>query len=74
MLGQPEGSSERHSTVGYFRVDNDERVQWFLSSRGAVFEGKPHLIAKMQDHDLWMAFFRDLDGNLRTLTSEVPRH
>ncbi len=32
----------------------------------------PHLIAKMSDHDLWMAFFRDSENNLLGLMSEVP--
>jgi methylmalonyl-CoA/ethylmalonyl-CoA epimerase len=34
-------------------------------------EGKPHLIAKLPDHELWMAFFRDPEGNLLALMSEV---
>ena len=44
-----------------------------LSSRGVAFEGKPHMIAKMPDHDLWMAFFRDPDRNLMALMCEVRR-
>jgi methylmalonyl-CoA/ethylmalonyl-CoA epimerase len=42
-------------------------------ARGVVSEGEPHLIARMPDHDLWMAFFRDPDRNLLALMSEVPR-
>ena len=42
-----------------------------LTTRGVIFEGKPHLIAKMPDHELWMAFFRDPDQNLLALMSEV---
>ena len=42
--------------------------------RGATFVDEPHLIAKLPDHELWMAFFRDPDGNLLlALMSEVPR-
>jgi methylmalonyl-CoA/ethylmalonyl-CoA epimerase len=44
-----------------------------LKSRGAVFESEPHLIAKMPNHDLWMAFLRDPERNLIGLMSEVPR-
>lgn len=29
------------------------------------------MIATMPDHELWMAFFRDPDGNLLALMSEV---
>jgi methylmalonyl-CoA/ethylmalonyl-CoA epimerase len=28
-----------------------------LQQRGVVFSSLPHLTAKMDDHDLWMAFF-----------------
>ena len=42
-----------------------------LSARGVAFEKEPELIAKMPDHDLWMAFFRDPDGNLLALMCEV---
>ena len=29
------------------------------------------MIARMSDHQLWMAFFRDSEGNLAALMSEV---
>jgi methylmalonyl-CoA/ethylmalonyl-CoA epimerase len=29
------------------------------------------MIAKMPDHELWMAFLRDTEGNLLALMSEV---
>jgi len=31
------------------------------------------MIARMPNHDLWMAFFRDVDNNLLALMSEVAR-
>src|SRR5262249_19864303 len=33
-----------------------------LTKRGVAFTLGPELIAKMDDHDLWMAFFTDPDG------------
>jgi len=36
-----------------------------------AFTREPHLIARMDDHELWMAFFRDVDGNVLALMSEV---
>jgi methylmalonyl-CoA/ethylmalonyl-CoA epimerase len=47
-----------------------------LSGRGVKFdgpEGKPHLIARMPDHDLWMAFFEDPDGHTLALMHEAPK-
>jgi len=42
-----------------------------LGSRGVEFVDEPHLIARLLDHELWMVFFRDPDGNLMGLMSEV---
>ena len=44
-----------------------------LTRRGVRFDGPPHLIAKMDDHDLWMAFFADPDGHTLALMQEAPK-
>ncbi len=74
MLALPEKPEFDHpASVIYYKVDNIQDTFETLSSRGVGFEGKPHLIARMQDHDLWMAFFRDVDNNLLALMSEVRK-
>src|SRR4030095_3808724 len=54
----------------YFRPDDMEESHATLGSRGVAFDGPPHLIAKMPDHDLWMVFFKDPDGNQLALMEE----
>jgi catechol 2,3-dioxygenase-like lactoylglutathione lyase family enzyme len=54
----------------YFKVDDIDRAYADLVSRGVVFRGAPHLIAKMPDHELWMAFFDDTEGNTLALMHE----
>ena len=71
MLSLPEKTAEGSSSVIYFKVADIQQAFQTLTSRGVVFEGEPHLIAKMPDHELWMAFFRDPDRNLLALMSEV---
>jgi methylmalonyl-CoA/ethylmalonyl-CoA epimerase len=44
-----------------------------LKQRHVTFTSEPHLIAKMDDHDLWMAFFEDPDGNILALMQEAPK-
>ena len=44
-----------------------------LELRGVVFASRPHLIAAMEDHDLWMAFFTDPDGHTLALMQEAPK-
>ena len=74
MLAVPEKPEFDHpGSIFYFKVADIQAVAATLGSRGVQFEGPPHLLAAMPDHDLWMAFFRDADGNLQALMSEVPR-
>jgi hypothetical protein len=43
-----------------------------LEAKGVSFIDKPHLIAPMEDHDLWMTFFKDPAGTL-ALMQEAPK-
>jgi catechol 2,3-dioxygenase-like lactoylglutathione lyase family enzyme len=71
MLSLPEKAAEGSSSVIYYKVADIQQAFQTLASRGVAFEGEPHFIAKMPDHELWMAFFRDPDRNLLALMSEV---
>lgn len=71
MLTPGEKASETYSSILYFKVDDIRNGYTTLKARGAEFEGEPRMIAKMPDHELWMAFFRDPDRNLLALMSEV---
>lgn len=62
---------EPRSSVIYYKVADIRSAFETLSTRGVSFEDEPHLVAKMPDHELWMTFFRDPDGNLLALMSEV---
>ena len=71
MLSSAAQESEHQDSVLYYRVD-DLQASWkAMVDRGAKNEKEPHLIAKMPDHDLWMAFVRDPDQRLIGLMSEV---
>lgn len=74
MLSVPEKPEFNHpASILYYRVGDIEAAHAELTARGVVFTDTPHLIAKMPDHDLWMAFFRDSEGNLLGLMCEKPR-
>ena len=74
MLSTPEKPEYDHpSSFIYYRVADIQRSYEILLSRGVHFEEKPTFVAPLQDHDLWMAFFRDADNNPLVLMSEVPR-
>ncbi len=72
MLDAPaKAQAENYSSVIYYKVPDLQAACETLSARGIVFEQVPQLVAKMPDHELWMAFFRDPDSNLLALMSEV---
>lgn len=73
MLSVSERPGETYSSILYFKVPDILQAHRTMAGRGVAFEGEPHLIARMPDHDLWMAFFRDPDRNLLALMSEAPR-
>jgi catechol 2,3-dioxygenase-like lactoylglutathione lyase family enzyme len=74
MLAVPENRELDHpSSTIYFRVRDIRATREELAGRGVPFEDEPHLIAELEDHELWMTFFRDPDRNYLGLMSEVPR-
>ncbi|HEV2147437.1 MAG TPA: VOC family protein [Longimicrobiaceae bacterium] len=74
MLALPEKPELDHpASILYYRVDDVHAAFAALTGRGVRAEGDPHLIARMPDHDLWMAFLRDTEDNVFALMGEVPR-
>ncbi len=72
MLSPPsEAEFDHPSSVLYFRVDDIREAHAELVRRGVVFRDQPHLVAKLPDHELWMTFFHDSEGNTLALMSEI---
>ena len=68
-------TSQGHTAIGansilYFKVSEVEATQADMVSRGAALERAPQLTARMPDHELWIGFLRDPDGNLVGLMEE----
>ena len=72
MLAVPQGlECGPGNSILYFRVPDIGAAHAGLLARGVDFERGPFRVAKMPDHELWMAFFRDVERNLLALMSEV---
>jgi methylmalonyl-CoA/ethylmalonyl-CoA epimerase len=72
MLGLPEDAEFDHpASILYYKVDDIQGTWAALEGRGADLRQPPHLLARMPDHELWMAFLRDSEGNTLALMSEV---
>ncbi|WP_276353394.1 VOC family protein [Cohnella caldifontis] len=73
LLGVPENAQFDHpSSTIYFQVDDLFEAHRKLEDQGVEFLGKPHKVAEFGGYAVWMAFFRDPDGNVQALTSEIP--
>ncbi len=72
LLNVPEDAAFDHpSSIIYFLIHDISDTTELLRSRGVEISAEPALIAKMPDHDLWMTFFKDPDGNTLALMEEV---
>ena len=69
---QPAAVQPAPGVCHYFKVENLEQVYAGLQAKGVIFSHAPHLIARMPDHELWMAFFHDPDGHALALMEEKP--
>jgi predicted enzyme related to lactoylglutathione lyase len=71
MLTTPQGAgTPGHNSILYFTVTGITEAHAAIVARGARSERDPQLTARMPDHELWIAFVRDPDGNLVGLMEE----
>lgn len=74
MLSPPSSPQYDHpASILYFKVDDIQAAYARLKSLNVKMEGEPHLVAKLPDHDLWLAGFYDSEGNVMEFMAEV-RH
>lgn len=59
------------SSVLYFKVEDIKKSVEQLNEKGVSFIDQPHVVAKMDDIETWMTFFKDSEGNTHALMSEV---
>lgn len=71
LIGQLESTEQiQPSSILYFRVADIHAAAKALAERGAEIVSAPHLVAKLPDRELWLAFFKDGEGNTMALMFE----
>jgi methylmalonyl-CoA/ethylmalonyl-CoA epimerase len=71
MLTPEESPDSTYNSILYYKTDDIQAACESLKALGVQFESGPRMIARMPDHELWMAFLRDSEGNLLAFMSEV---
>jgi methylmalonyl-CoA/ethylmalonyl-CoA epimerase len=69
MLSKAEGEATGTSAL-YYLVEDIQATRDSLAAKGVTFVGEPHMIARMPDHELWLAEFRDSENNVMALMEE----
>ena len=72
MLSMPEAEFDHPGSILYFAVEDIQQMHDVLVSRGVTFRTDPHKIATLADREVWLANFKDSEGNMLALMSE-PR-
>ena len=72
MLARPERSAPTPSSVLYYAVEDVTAAHRTLSAAGADVVSAPHIIHRTAEMELWMAFFRDGEGNTFGVMNEAP--
>lgn len=71
MLTTPQGAGAiGANSILYFKVEQIEVAHRAALDRGGREERPPQLAARLPDHELWISFLRDPDGNLVGLMEE----
>ena len=72
MLALPDRPEFDHpSSIIYFDVP-DARVTHDELTDRVAFVNEPLVVHRTETHELWMAFFRDTEGNTLALSSAIP--
>jgi predicted enzyme related to lactoylglutathione lyase len=71
MLSTPQGAGEvGKNSIPYFKVQEIEEFYKCALNKGGFKERDPQMAAKMPDHELWIGFLKDPDGNLVGIMEE----
>ena len=74
MLGKADNPEiERASSLLYYLVSDIIGAHKVLEEKGVEILIAPRIVAPMPDHDLWISDYKDSEGNIFALMSEVKR-
>ena len=68
----PQADFQGRATI-YFWVDDVTATIASLEERGAPVRERPSIVHEADDHDLWMGFVTDPDGNQIGVMREAPK-
>jgi methylmalonyl-CoA/ethylmalonyl-CoA epimerase len=71
LIGEDDNNAAAASgSILYFKVADIQAAHADLAAASVRFVREPHLVATLPDHELWLAFFADSEGNTLALMEE----
>ncbi len=70
MIDASGGSARQAASIIYFRVADIDAAFLRLAQHDTRIVSQPHLVARLPDHELWIGFFQDSEGNTMALMEE----
>ena len=67
----PAGQSAQRGSAIYFQVPEIKAVYQDLVAKGVAFSAEPHVVHRTASYELWLAEFKDPDGNQLALMAET---
>lgn len=72
MLSKPETADLDHPTsIIYYRVADIHQATRAIADKGVKIVHEPRIIAHMPDHDLWLSYVHDTEGNPVAFMAEM---
>lgn len=68
----PPGQAAQRGSAIYFNVSDIQATYSELEAKGVRFVAPPHLVNRSPKAEVWLAEFKDPDGNPLALMAEVP--
>ena len=73
MLTKPEGEGTGHfNSILYFRTDDIVSATAYLEANGATIVAPPAIVARLAEREIWVAAFKDSEGNVMAFQQEKP--
>jgi predicted enzyme related to lactoylglutathione lyase len=69
-VGIPESPAYRSSVMVYFTADDIDAEYDRLAAAGVAMAEKPHIVYQDDQRQMWLAFFKDPDGQNLALMQE----
>jgi predicted enzyme related to lactoylglutathione lyase len=71
MLTKPDGEGTGHfNSILYFRTDDIVNSTAYLELNGTTILAPPAMIARLPDREVWVASFKDSEGNVMAFQQE----